>query len=65
MGSNSYEAYKKYAEGIYNLPPINLRDLVNFRKKKLGPSIELSEVEPIRKNFKEIWKWKYVSWSFI
>ena len=22
--SNSYEAYKKYAEGIYNLPPINL-----------------------------------------
>ena len=40
VGSNSYDAYKKYAEGIYNLPPINLRDLVNFRKKKLGPSIE-------------------------
>ena len=33
VGSNSYEAYKKYAEGIYNLPPINLRDLINFRKK--------------------------------
>ena len=47
VGSNSYESYKKYAEGIYNLPPINLRDLVNFRKKKLGPPIELSEVEPI------------------
>ena len=47
VGSNSYETYKKYAEGIYNLPPINLRDLVDFRKKKLGSSIELSEVEPI------------------
>ena len=52
VSSNSYEAYKKYAEGIYNLPPINLRDLVNFRKKKLGPSIELSEVEPVEKILK-------------
>jgi glutamate synthase (NADPH) large chain len=52
VGSNSYEAYKKYAEGIYNLPPINLRDLVDFRKKKLGPSIEISEVEPIEKILK-------------
>ena len=52
VGSNSYETYKRYAEGIYNLPPINLRDLVNFRKKKLGPSIELSEVEPIEKILK-------------
>ena len=47
VGSNSYEAYKKYADGIYNLPPINLRDLINFRKKKLGKSINISEVEPI------------------
>ena len=54
VGSNSYESYKKYAEGIYNLPPINLRDLVNFRKKKLGPSIELSEVEPIEKILKDL-----------
>ncbi|MDC3087512.1 glutamate synthase large subunit [Candidatus Pelagibacter sp.] len=52
VGSNSYSAYKKYAEGIYNLPPINLRDLINFRKKKIGPSIELSEVEPIEKILK-------------
>ncbi len=52
VGSNSYDAYKKYAEGIYNLPPINLRDLVNFRKKKLGPPIELSEVEPVEKILK-------------
>ena len=47
VSSKSYEAYKKYAEGIYNLPPINLRDLIDFRKKKLGPSIDISEVEPI------------------
>ncbi len=47
VGSNSYDTYKKYVEGIYNLPPINLRDLVNFRKKKLGPSIDISEVEPL------------------
>jgi glutamate synthase (NADPH/NADH) large chain len=52
VGSNSYEAYKRYAEGIYNLPPINLRDLINFRKKKLGPAINLSEVEPIEKILK-------------
>ena len=52
VGSNSYEAYKKYAEGIYNLPPINLRDLINFRKKKLGQSIKISEVEPIEKILK-------------
>ena len=47
VGSNSYEGYKKYAEGVYNLPPINLRDLIDFRKRKLGPSIDISEVEPI------------------
>ena len=52
VGSNSYEAYKKYAEGIYNLPPINLRDLIDFRKKKVGPSINISEVEPIEKILK-------------
>ena len=52
VGSNSYKAYKKYVEGIYNLPPINLRDLIDFRKKKLGPTIEISEVEPIEKILK-------------
>ncbi|MDC3024895.1 glutamate synthase large subunit [Candidatus Pelagibacter sp.] len=47
VGSNSYEVYKKYSKGIYSLPPINLRDLIDFRKKKLGPAIDISEVEPI------------------
>ncbi len=52
VGSNSYQAYKKYAEGIYNLPPINLRDLINFRKKKLGSPLKVSEVEPVEKILK-------------
>ena len=49
VGLNSYPTYKKYVEGIYNLPPINLRDLINFRKRKLGPSIKVNEVEPVEK----------------
>ena len=40
VGSNSYDAYKRYAEGIYNLPPINLRDLIDFREKKLEQFIK-------------------------
>ena len=30
---NSYDIYKKYVKGIYNLQPISLRDLVDFKKK--------------------------------
>ena len=47
VGTNSFEAYKKYVEGIYNLPPINLRDLIGFRKRNLNPPLEISEIEPI------------------
>ena len=50
--SNSYKIYKQYAQGIYNLPIINLRDLLDF--KKLGKKIDIKEVEPIeelRKRF--------------
>jgi len=39
---NSYDIYKKYADGIYNLKPINLRDLIDFKVKK---SINIDEVE--------------------
>ncbi len=49
---NSYDMYKKYSEGIYNLPPINLRDLIDFRGRYLKPPIDLSEVEPIDKILK-------------
>ena len=42
--NNSYDTYKKYTKGIYSLPPINLRDLVDFKKKD---QINLDKVEPI------------------
>ena len=39
----SYDTYKKYTKGIYDLPPISLRDLVDFKKNP----VDISEVEPI------------------
>ncbi len=47
VGSNSYQDYKKYSKGIHNLPPINLRDLLEFKSKK--KSIDIEDVEPIDK----------------
>ena len=52
----------KYSAGIHNLPPINIRDLLEFRKSK--DVINIDEVEPIG-NFKEIWKRKHVTRGFI
>ncbi|MDP6440557.1 MAG: glutamate synthase large subunit [Pelagibacteraceae bacterium] len=49
---NSYETYKKYAQGIYNLPIINLRDLLVF--KSLEKPIDINDVESVanlRKRF--------------
>merc|ERR1712127_541755 len=34
VGNRSYEQYKKYSSGIHNLPPINLRDLLQITKKR-------------------------------
>ena len=45
VGSGSYEQYKKYSYGIHNLPPINIRDLLEFKKSK--KEINISEVEPL------------------
>ena len=42
---NSYKIYKKYADGIYNLQPINLRDLIDFKLRK---PINIDEVEPVQ-----------------
>ena len=50
--SNSYKIYKMYAKGIYELPIINLRDLLDF--KKLQKPIDIKEVESVaslRKRF--------------
>ncbi len=45
VGSGSYETYKKYSAGIHNLPPINIRDLLEFKKPE--KAINITEVEPI------------------
>jgi len=45
VGNGSYEQYKKYSTGIHNLPPINLRDLLQFKNRR--ESIDINEVEPI------------------
>ncbi len=52
VDTNSYETYKKYAQGIYNLPTINLRDLLAF--KNLRKRININEIESadsLRKRF--------------
>jgi len=52
VGNNSYETYKKYAQEIYNLPIINLRDLLDFKKLKKSINVqEVETVENIRKRF--------------
>ena len=49
VGQGSYEIYKKYTKGIYNLNPISLRDLVDFKSKN---PIDISNVEPASKILK-------------
>ena len=44
VSNSSYETYKKYTKGIYDLPPISLRDLIDFKKNS---SININEVEPV------------------
>jgi len=43
--TGSYETFKRYTDGINNMAPFNLRDLLDFRKK--NNPIDISEVEPI------------------
>ena len=50
VGAGSYNHYKKYSDGMHNLPPINLRDLLKFKNKK--NSININEVEPLEEILK-------------
>ena len=50
VGNGSYALYKKYSLGINNLPPINLRDLLQFKNKK--DPININEVEPTQEILK-------------
>ena len=52
VGSGSYEQYKKYSEGIHNLPPINIRDLLEFKKSQ--KKISIDEVEPLEDILKDL-----------
>ena len=50
VGNGSYDQYKKYSSGIHNLPPINIRDLLEFKKSK--DAINIEEVEPLEEILK-------------
>ena len=45
VGTGIYEQYKKYSKGIHSLPPINLRDLLEFKRKR--KAIDINDVEPV------------------
>ncbi|PKU23432.1 glutamate synthase large subunit [Telmatospirillum siberiense] len=52
VATDSYTTYKRYAEGLRKLPPINLRDLLEY--KPAGAAVSTDEVESvteIRKRF--------------
>ena len=52
VGTKSYDSYKKYSEGIHNLNPINLRDLLEFKKNHKPISLEeVESAEEIMKRF--------------
>jgi len=48
---NSYNIYKKYTEGIYNLKPINLRDLIDFKDRKQINIDKVESAKSIMKRF--------------
>ncbi len=52
VNNDSYQTYKRYAEGVRKLPPINLRDLLEI--KAAGRVVAIDDVESIteiRKRF--------------
>jgi len=52
VGKGSFQMYKKYAEGIYNLPPISIRDLLSFQSPQAPIDVDKVEsVTEIRRRF--------------
>ncbi len=50
VGSDSYSIYKRYAEQVQALPPINLRDLLDFTYKgEPAPVDDVESITEIRK----------------
>jgi glutamate synthase (NADPH/NADH) large chain len=52
VGSESYSLYRKYTDGVYRMPPVNLRDLLAFESDKEPISLdEVESITEIRKRF--------------
>ncbi|MDR3439548.1 glutamate synthase large subunit [Telmatospirillum sp.] len=52
VATDSYTAYKRYSEGLRKLPPINLRDLLEYKPAAAPISTdEVESVTEIRKRF--------------
>jgi len=52
VATDSYQTYRKYADGVRRLPPVTIRDLLDLRPA--GPPVNVDEVESIteiRKRF--------------
>jgi len=50
VGGDNYATYRRYAEGVRKLPPIHLRDLLDFKPKHAPVSLdEVESITEIRK----------------
>ncbi len=52
VSSESYQTFKRYSEAVSKLPPVSLRDLLDFRGGREGVSVdEVESITEIRKRF--------------
>ncbi|HET7594900.1 MAG TPA: glutamate synthase-related protein, partial [Stellaceae bacterium] len=50
VATDSYGAYRRYSEGLRKLPPIHLRDLLDFKPKRAAVSVdEVESITEVRK----------------
>ena len=52
LASDSFATYRKYTEGVYALPPVHVRDLLDFKPARAAIGLEAVEsITQIRKRF--------------
>ncbi len=52
VGSDNYSKYLTYSKGLANMPPVNLRDLLDFRRpEEVTPLDDVESITQIRKRF--------------
>ena len=52
LATDSYATYKKFAEGVYALPPIQIRNLLGFKTERQAIGLEeVESITQIRKRF--------------